>query len=57
MVRWLLRYCSCVAQINARRALMSVRARHELFEVDPLLHVVSKFVVHWIQIWVLGPQA
>ena len=43
-----------LAQSNARHAIMSLRARYELFEVDPLLHFCANFIVHWIQIWVLG---
>jgi len=38
----------------ARHAIMSVRARYELFEVDPLLHSCANFIVHWIQIWDSG---
>ena len=50
-------YHSSVAFLMRRSKLVYLTMHVMNFsEVDPLLHCCANFVVHWIQIRVLGPE-
>ena len=53
----LLRYWWCVAQSHASHTICRSIHVMNFCEADPLLNVCVNFIVHWVQILVLEPQA